>query len=45
MPVVAIEFCAAGEIMNWAKSLATFGLFAPLMMAVGEETKNAPSLG
>jgi len=40
-----IKIDCAGVIMNWANSFAPFGLLAPLMMALREETKNAPSLG
>src|SRR3954462_6383289 len=43
-PPSAIIFCASGEIMNWANSFAAFGLRAPLMIAVGEDTMKTPLL-
>jgi hypothetical protein len=45
IPESTMIFCASGVTMNWANSRAAFGLFAALMMAVGEETMNVPSVG
>jgi hypothetical protein len=44
-PPSAIIFCAGGEIMNCANSLAALGWRAPLMIAVNDDTMNTPSVG
>ena len=45
MALSAIIRCATVEIMNCANSLAAFGFFASLIIATGEQTANAPSVG
>ena len=45
MPDSTMIFCACADTMNWANSFAAFGLRAPLITAVGDETMNVPSAG